>query len=257
LLENYKYSIISKRDKGVSKMLAMSSLNSQPVPGWAIKSNINNSNSQSKDIDPGLNTSEAQNTDNNSFNNAVDNSSSSAEGQNQNYENKNEKAAENEFNKAEKREIEKLKLRDREVRAHEMAHQSAGGQYAGSASYSYTSGPDNKRYAVGGSVDIESSPAKTPEETVKKADQIKRAAMAPAQPSGADLQIAAKATRMKMEAQSELNQKEIKGEDSEAEGSEKIDNKDSKFENKYLINKRENSYHSFKQEIPVNQGLAA
>ena len=239
-------------------MLAISSLNSQPVTGWAIKSNINNSNSQSKDIDLGINTSEDKSKQNNSFDNAVDNSSSSAEGQNQNYENKNESTAENEFSKAEQREIEKLKRRDREVRTHEMAHQSAGGQYAGSASYSYTTGPDNRRYAVGGSVDIETSPAKTPEETVKKADQIKRAAMAPAQPSGADLQIAAKATRMKMEAQSELNQKEISGEESEADGDKKVaQEKNSEFENKYLINKRDNSYQSSGQEISINQGFAA
>ncbi|PUU89383.1 MULTISPECIES: putative metalloprotease CJM1_0395 family protein [Halanaerobium] len=239
-------------------MLALSSLNSQPVPGWAIKSNINNSNSQTKDIDLGLNTSEDKSNQNNSFNNAVDNSSSSAEGQNKNYENKNETPAENEFNKAEQREIEKLKRRDREVRAHEMAHQAAGGQYAGSASYSYTTGPDNRRYAVGGSVDIETSPAKAPEETVKKADQIKRAATAPAQPSGADLQIAAKAARMKMEAQAELNQKEISGEGEETESSQETNkNKDSIFENKYLINKRESSYQNSAQETNVNQGFAA
>jgi len=239
-------------------MLALSALNSQPVPGWAIKSDINNSNSQSKDIDIGINTSEDKSSQNNSFDNAVDNSPSSAEGQNQNYENKNENSTENEFSKAEQREIEKLKRRDREVRAHEMAHQSAGGQYAGSASYSYTTGPDNKRYAVGGSVDIETSPAKTPEETVKKADQIKRAAMAPAQPSGADMQIAAKATRMKMEAQAELNQKEFSGEEKENEDSTEIKkNEDSKFENKYLLNKRENSYQNSAQEIKIKQGFAA
>ncbi|WP_243733987.1 putative metalloprotease CJM1_0395 family protein [Halanaerobium saccharolyticum] len=239
-------------------MLAMSSLNSQPVPGWAIKSNINNSNSQSKDIDLGINTSEDKGSQNNSFSNAVDNSSSSAEGQNQNYENKNENSAENEFSEAEKREIEKLKRRDREVRAHEMAHQSAGGQYAGSASYSYTTGPDNKRYAVGGSVDIETSPAKTPEETVKKADQIKRAATAPAQPSGADMQIAAKATRMKMEAQAELNQKEFNGQEKTDEDSGEIKkSNDSKFDNKYLLNKRESSYQNSAQEVEVKQGFAA
>ncbi|TDP92262.1 SprA family protein [Halanaerobium saccharolyticum] len=242
----------------MSQMLAMSSLNSQPVPGWAIKSNINNSNSQSKDIDLGINTSEDKGSQNNSFSNAVDNSSSSAEGQNQNYENKNENSAENEFSEAEKREIEKLKRRDREVRAHEMAHQSAGGQYAGSASYSYTTGPDNKRYAVGGSVDIETSPAKTPEETVKKADQIKRAATAPAQPSGADMQIAAKATRMKMEAQAELNQKEFNGQEKTDEDSGEIKkSNDSKFDNKYLLNKRESSYQNSAQEVEVKQGFAA
>jgi len=239
-------------------MLAMSSLSSQPVPGWAIKSNINNSNSQSKSIDLGINTSEDEGIQNNSLENAVDNSSSSAEGQNQNYENKNENSPENEFSDAEEREIEKLKRRDREVRAHEMAHQSAGGQYAGSASYSYTTGPDNKRYAVGGSVDIETSPAKTPEETVKKADQIKRAATAPAQPSGADLQIAARATQMKMEAQAELNKKETNSKDKKTSNSSEINkNKKNKFKNKYLINKRENSYHNSTRKISAKQGFAA
>ncbi|MGM0498727.1 MAG: putative metalloprotease CJM1_0395 family protein [Bacillota bacterium] len=239
-------------------MLAMSSLNSQPVPGWAIKSNINNSNSQSEDIDLRLNTSEDKNDQNNSFDNAVDNSSTSAEGQNKNHENKSENSTGNEFSESEQREIEKLKRRDREVRTHEMAHQSAGGQYAGSASYSYTTGPDNRRYAVGGSVDIETSPAKTPEETVKKAEQIKRAATAPAQPSGADLQIAAKATRMKMEAQAELNQKNISSEDDKNKGSSEInENNDSKFINDYLINKRKSSYQESGREIKINQGFAA
>jgi len=247
-----------KRENEVSQMLALSSLNSQPVPGWAIKSNINNSNSQSKDIDLGINNSEDKNNQNNSFDNSVDNSSSSAEGQNKNYENKNENSAGNEFSEAEEREIEKLKRRDREVRTHEMAHQSAGGQYAGSASYSYTTGPDNKRYAVGGSVDIETSPAKTPEETVKKAEQIKRAATAPAQPSGADLQIAAKATRMKMEAQAQLNNKEFSDKDEDTKESDEISEyKDNKFENKYLINKRENSYQNSEKVISVNPGFAA
>lgn len=237
-------------------MLALSSLNSQSVPGWAIKSNINNSNSQSKDIDLGLNTSEDKSNQNNSFDNAVDNSSSSAEGQNKNYENKNENKSGNEFSKAEQREIEKLKRRDREVRTHEMAHQSAGGQYAGSASYSYTTGPDNKRYAVGGSVDINTSPEDNPEDTVKKAEQVKRAATAPAQPSSADLKIAAKATRMKMEAQAELNQKENSAEDKEKTA--EINNKDdNKFENKYLLNKRDASYQNSTSEITVNQGFAA
>ena len=239
-------------------MLALSSLNSQPVPGWTIKSNVNNSNSQSEDIELGVNTSEDKSNQNNSFDNAVDNSSSSAEGQNKNYENKNENKSGNEFSKAEQREIEKLKQRDREVRTHEMAHQSAGGQYAGSASYSYTTGPDNKRYAVGGSVDIDTSPEDNPEDTVKKAEQVKRAATAPAQPSSADLKIAAKATRMKMEAQTELNQKEVSGEDEENKNSNQINENDaSQFENKYLLNKRESSYQNSSKEININQGFAA
>ena len=48
----------------MSKVLALSSLNSQPVPGWTIKSNVNNSNSQSEDIELGVNTSEDKNNQN-------------------------------------------------------------------------------------------------------------------------------------------------------------------------------------------------
>lgn len=241
--------------------LASASLNSQPIPGWAIKSKINNnnSNSSSKDIDLGLNNSENKKNQNNSFDNAINNPNSLAEGQNESTENEN--SAKNEFSEAEQREIEKLKRRDREVRAHEMAHQSAGGQYAGTASYSYTTGPDNRRYAVGGSVDIETSPAKTPEETVKKADQIKRAATAPANPSSADLQIAAKATRIKMQAQSKINQKTMSQPESETEKNSK--NKDTQknnnyqFENKYLINQRNSSYQKSMIEIKNQNRWAA
>lgn len=237
---------------------AVSSLGSQPVPGWANKSNIKNSNSQSEDIDLGINNSGTENSSNNNFNNSITDPASAAEGQNKNQE-KNSKNSSDELSKEEKREIRKLKQRDRKVRAHEMAHQSAGGQYAGSASYSYTTGPDNRRYAVGGSVDIETSAAKTPEETIKKADQIKRAATAPAQPSAADLQIAAKATRMKMEAQSELNQKEIGNKDNknEEKSTQINEEKNEIYENKYLINKRNNSYKNSMTETNLKKGIAA
>lgn len=241
--------------------LASASLNSQPIPGWAIKSktNNNNSNSTSKDIDLGLNNSENKKIQNNSFDNAINNPNSLAEGKNENKEDEN--SAKAEFSESEQREIEKLKRRDREVRAHEMAHQSAGGQYAGTASYSYTTGPDNRRYAVGGSVDIETSPAKTPEETVKKADQIKRAATAPANPSSADLQIAAKATRMKMQAQSKVNQKTMSQPESENEDTfenkTEEKNNNNKFENKYLINKRNNSYQKSNIELKTQNRWAA
>ena len=43
-----------------------------------------------------------------------------------------------------------------------------------------------------------------PEETLKKAAQIKRAALAPAQPSSADLQVAATATNMELDAKMEI-----------------------------------------------------
>lgn len=103
----------------------------------------------------------------------------------------------------EKAVVEKLKARDREVRAHEAAHAAAGGQFAGAPTYSYQQGPDGRRYAVGGEVSIDLSPGSTPEETARKADQIRAAALAPADPSGQDRAVAAAATQMKAQAQAE------------------------------------------------------
>lgn len=101
--------------------------------------------------------------------------------------------------------VDKLSSRDREVRAHEAAHQSAGGQYAGSASYSYQSGPDGKQYAVGGEVSIDASPVSgDPAATIAKMRQIRSAALAPAQPSGQDRAVAAAAAAMSAQAQAEL-----------------------------------------------------
>ena len=56
-------------------------------------------------------------------------------------------------------EVEKLKKRDQEVKAHEKAHEAAGaGIVQGGASYQYQRGPDGKMYAVGGEVKIDTAP---------------------------------------------------------------------------------------------------
>jgi hypothetical protein len=111
-----------------------------------------------------------------------------------------------ELNTKEKRQVDKLKARDREVRAHEAAHQAAAGGLArGGASFSYAIGPDGKRYAVGGEVSIDTSDMPDdPQATLRKADAIRAAALAPAQPSSQDLAVAAQATQMAMEARVEL-----------------------------------------------------
>lgn len=100
--------------------------------------------------------------------------------------------------------IDQLKRRDREVRLHERAHQAAGGQITGSASYEYKRGPDGKNYAVGGEVSVDTGNAADPRETLDKARQIKSAALAPAQPFAQDRRVAAKAERMMAEARQEL-----------------------------------------------------
>ncbi|NML27238.1 putative metalloprotease CJM1_0395 family protein [Zoogloea dura] len=105
----------------------------------------------------------------------------------------------------EQRIVDKLAQRDKEVRAHEQAHLSAAGGLATSgASYTYETGPDGRRYAVGGEVGIDVSPGRTPEDTLARAQQIQAAALAPADPSGADRQIAAQAARMAATARIEL-----------------------------------------------------
>lgn len=111
-----------------------------------------------------------------------------------------------ELSEAEQRTVEQLQQRDREVRAHEQAHIAAGGGLITSgASYTYQLGPDNKRYAIGGEVGIDTSPGSTPEETLAKAERIRAAALAPASPSAQDFQVAATADRMAMEARLEIN----------------------------------------------------
>ncbi len=109
----------------------------------------------------------------------------------------------------EKEEVKELKDRDREVRQHEQAHLSAAGSYAkGGAHFEYTQGPDGKRYATSGHVNIDTSPIHdNPEATIQKAQVIKRAANAPAEPSGKDRQVASEATKMEMEARRQVNEK--------------------------------------------------
>lgn len=118
----------------------------------------------------------------------------------------NTKRPEAELSEEEKAELEKLRARDREVRAHEAAHKAAAGSHArGSVQFTFDEGPDGRRYAVGGEVSIDTSKVSgDPEATIRKAQAIQRAANAPAQPSGQDRSVASKASQMEIEARREL-----------------------------------------------------
>jgi hypothetical protein len=96
--------------------------------------------------------------------------------------------------------VAKLAARDREVRAHEAQHIAAAGAMAGGAQYIYQMGPDGKMYAIGGSVKITVAAGGTPEETLAKARQLRAAANAPADPSGQDMSVAARASQMESDA---------------------------------------------------------
>jgi len=105
----------------------------------------------------------------------------------------------------EKKKVDQLKKRHDEVVTHEQAHVSAGGSLITSGPhYDYATGPDGKPYAVSGHVNIDTSAADTPEATIQKAAQIKRAALAPADPSGADRSVAAAADQLATEARAQL-----------------------------------------------------
>ncbi|HSC66069.1 MAG TPA: putative metalloprotease CJM1_0395 family protein [Cellvibrio sp.] len=106
---------------------------------------------------------------------------------------------------AERAKIAELAARDREVRAHEQAHAAVAGQYASSPTYSFVRGPDGVSYAVGGEVSIDTAPVPgDPEATLRKAQQIRRAANAPADPSSQDGSVAAQAAQMEQQALAEL-----------------------------------------------------
>jgi hypothetical protein len=112
-------------------------------------------------------------------------------------------------------EIEKLKTTEREVVAHEQAHSTVGGRFAGAPSYTYTTGPGGKRYITGGEVSISISSGKTPEETVRNMKQVRAAALAPANPSAADLAVASRASAIEASASNEAS-KERNAEASES-----------------------------------------
>lgn len=106
----------------------------------------------------------------------------------------------------EKLQVAKLQQRDSEVRTHEASHMAAGAGLTSGADFTYQKGPDSKMYAVGGEVEIDTSPGRTPQETIQKAQQIKRAALAPSSPSPADLKIAANAASMEALAKAQMQQ---------------------------------------------------
>ncbi|WP_415920324.1 putative metalloprotease CJM1_0395 family protein [Tateyamaria sp. SN6-1] len=106
---------------------------------------------------------------------------------------------------AQQRVVRELAARDGEVRRHEQAHAAVGGRYASAPSYTYEVGPDGKRYAVGGEVQIDTAPVDgDPEATILKMEVVKAAALAPAEPSSADRQVAAFADALRMQAVADL-----------------------------------------------------
>ena len=86
---------------------------------------------------------------------------------------------------------------------------AGAGLVRGGANYQYQRGPDGNMYAVGGEVKIDTSRENDPKDTVNKMQQVKRAALAPAQPSGQDRSVAARASQIEAEARTELLREKV------------------------------------------------
>lgn len=121
-------------------------------------------------------------------------------------ESRSNQQTEQQIRQAEERFVQQLRARDREVRAHEAAHLAAGRPYVRSGpSYTYQQGPDGRAYAIGGEVRLDTSPVQNdPQATLEKAEQIRRAALAPAQPSPQDVRVAGIAAQMAARARIDI-----------------------------------------------------
>lgn len=120
--------------------------------------------------------------------------------------------------------VQKLQGIDRQVHNHEQAHLAAAGGYAtGGASYETIRGPDGKEYAIGGEVPIDVSPVRdNPQATIRKAQVVRAAALAPADPSAQDRSVAAAASQIAAEARAELavqQREELQGGTESSDGS--------------------------------------
>lgn len=143
-------------------------------------------------------------------------------------------SADKKSEKAEQKEIELLRQRDQEVKIHERAHATIGGQYASAPTYTYETGPDDRRYATDGEVNIDLTPIPNdPEATIDKMQQVYRAALAPTQPSTQDRIVAAEARQTITAAKIEQT-KTTEKMDSDAENTPLVDKKVQDYLASYL-----------------------
>ena len=112
------------------------------------------------------------------------------------------------LSRAEQQQVQELRVRDSVVRAHEQAHLAAAGRFAtGGPSFEYRRGPDGRMYAIGGEVQIDTSPVSGDSQaTLQKALEVQQAALAPSDPSAQDRAVAARAARMAAQARAELKE---------------------------------------------------
>ena len=124
-----------------------------------------------------------------------------------------------ELTQQEKQEVSELKMTDTEVRAHENAHKAAAAGLTTSApNYEYETGPDGKKYAVAGDVNVSYQHSDDPEVNLRNAQQLKASALAPADPSSQDRKVAAQADREIAQARQEILEEQNRANEEDGSG---------------------------------------
>lgn len=103
-------------------------------------------------------------------------------------------------------ELKRIQGKAEKVVSHEDAHAMVGGTLMlGGPTYQYELGPDGEVYESSGQSRIDMSPlVGNPQGTVFKMQHVKRAAMAPLNPSGADRVVASQADQIENQARKQL-----------------------------------------------------
>ncbi len=110
-----------------------------------------------------------------------------------------------ELTQQEQREVSELKMTDSQVKAHEHAHKAAAaGLSTSGPNYEYETGPDGKKYAVAGDVNVSYKHSDDPEVNLRNAQQLRASALAPADPSSQDRKVAMQAEREIAQAKQEI-----------------------------------------------------
>ncbi|HEY5607172.1 MAG TPA: putative metalloprotease CJM1_0395 family protein [Alphaproteobacteria bacterium] len=107
------------------------------------------------------------------------------------HEERSRRTRNSELTRRERALLDHLRSRHREVQEHEMEHYETGRPHTGAPEYWCVTGPDEKMYAVGGITPFDVTPIRGDiPATLRKYRTLKRAALAPHQPSDVDEMLA-------------------------------------------------------------------
>jgi len=110
------------------------------------------------------------------------------------------------LSKEEQKEVKELERIDRQVKSRELTHRAVAGNYArGSVYFDYVTGPDGKRYAEEGHINIDSRPVpNNPEATIRKARAIRSVELSTTNTSPQNRTVSAEIAKIEREARMEL-----------------------------------------------------